>query len=63
MATAVRANPIAFIIPCHRVIRETSIVGNYRWDPIHKRAIIGLEMPARPSLRTSEADQIKAHAA
>ncbi len=63
MATAVGANPIAFIIPCHRVIRETGIVGNYRWDLIRKRAIIGFEMPARPSLRASEADQIKAHAA
>ena len=39
--SAVGANPIAFVIPCHRVIRETGVLGNYRWDPLRKRAMIG----------------------
>jgi O-6-methylguanine DNA methyltransferase len=43
VGSAVGANPIAFIIPCRRVIRETGVLGNYRWDPLRKRAIIGWE--------------------
>ena len=46
VGSAVGANPIAFIIPCHRVIPETGVVGNYRWDPIRKRAMIGWEISA-----------------
>ena len=44
VGTAVGANPVACIIPCHRVIRETGVLGNYRWDPIRKRAMIGWEL-------------------
>ncbi len=43
VGSAVGANPIAFLIPCHRVIRETGVLGGYRWDPIRKRAMIGWE--------------------
>jgi len=43
VGSAVGANPIAFIIPCHRVIRETGALGHYHWDPIRKRAIVGWE--------------------
>ena len=49
VGSAVGANPIAFIIPCHRVIRETGALGNYHWDPIRKRAMIGWEMSGRLS--------------
>jgi len=63
VGSAVGANPIAFIIPCHRVIRETGVLGNYRWDPIRKRAIVGWEMSAHLSLRADEADRFQAHAA
>src|SRR5882762_2344459 len=41
VGSAVGANPIAFIIPCHRVIRETGALGNYHWDRIRKCAMIG----------------------
>ncbi|HEY6207036.1 MAG TPA: methylated-DNA--[protein]-cysteine S-methyltransferase [Chthoniobacterales bacterium] len=44
VGSAVGANPLAFIIPCHRVIRETGALGNYHWDPIRKRAILGWEL-------------------
>ncbi len=44
VGSAVAANPIAFIIPCHRVIRETGALGHYHWDPIRKRAIVGWEL-------------------
>lgn len=46
VGSAVGANPVAFVIPCHRVIRETGVLGNYRWDPIRKRAMLGWEMAA-----------------
>lgn len=36
---AVGANPIAFLIPCHRVIRQTGELGGYRWGPTRKHAI------------------------
>jgi len=50
VGSAVGANPIAFIIPCHRVIRETGALGHYHWDPIRKRAILGRELsPANSS--------------
>lgn len=40
---AVGANPIAYLIPCHRVIRRAGRVGGYRWDPVRKRALIAWE--------------------
>lgn len=49
VGSAVGANPIAFIIPCHRVIRETGALGHYHWDPIRKRAIVGWELSPRSS--------------
>ncbi len=36
---AVGANPVAFLIPCHRVIRECGKLGGYRWGEIRKQAI------------------------
>lgn len=44
---AVAANPLAYLIPCHRVIRETGVVGNYRWGRTRKQAIIAWEKSAR----------------
>ena len=41
--TAVARNPIAFLIPCHRVIRETGAIGHYRWGSVRKRAILAWE--------------------
>ena len=59
VGSAVGANPVAFIIPCHRVIRETGALGHYHWDPIRKRAIVGWEL----SFRGSEAMGAGIHAA
>ena len=63
VGSAVGANPIAFVIPCHRVIRETGVLGNYRWDPIRKRAIIGWEVSARPSAPLMQNNRLQATAA
>lgn len=40
---AVGANPVAFLIPCHRVIRESGALGGYRWGTTRKRALLGWE--------------------
>lgn len=40
---AVGKNPIAYLIPCHRVLRETGRFGGYRWGVERKRAILGWE--------------------
>ncbi|HTL13190.1 MAG TPA: methylated-DNA--[protein]-cysteine S-methyltransferase [Bdellovibrionota bacterium] len=47
VGNAVGANPIAYLIPCHRVIRETGIVGKYRWGGARKRALIAREAWAK----------------
>jgi len=43
VGTAVGQNPRAYLIPCHRVIRETGVIGDYHWGPIRKRALIAWE--------------------
>lgn len=43
VGSAVASNPVAVLIPCHRVIRSTGIFGNYHWKPERKAAIIGWE--------------------
>ncbi|MAG01599.1 MAG: methylated-DNA--[protein]-cysteine S-methyltransferase [Arenicellales bacterium] len=44
VGTAIGANPIAGMIPCHRIIRSNGESGNYRWGGARKRAMIGWEM-------------------
>jgi AraC family transcriptional regulator of adaptative response/methylated-DNA-[protein]-cysteine methyltransferase len=44
VASCVAANPIAYLIPCHRVIRANAEFGEYRWGPQTKRALLGLEL-------------------
>lgn len=43
VGTAIGDNPIAFLIPCHRVIQSSGVFGGYMWNPIRKTAIIGWE--------------------
>ena len=43
VGSAVGDNPVAYLIPCHRVIRSTGIIGEYRWGSIRKTAMIGRE--------------------
>jgi AraC family transcriptional regulator of adaptative response/methylated-DNA-[protein]-cysteine methyltransferase len=40
---AVGANSIAYLIPCHRVIRKSGVFREYRWGETRKRAMIGWE--------------------
>jgi AraC family transcriptional regulator, regulatory protein of adaptative response / methylated-DNA-[protein]-cysteine methyltransferase len=41
--SAVGGNAVSYLIPCHRVIRETGISGHYRWGAVRKRAILAWE--------------------
>lgn len=43
IGTAIGSNPVAFLIPCHRVIQSTGNIGGYMWGPTRKSAIIGWE--------------------
>ncbi len=43
VGSAVGDNPVAFLIPCHRVIQSTGVFGNYHWNPVRKQAMIGWE--------------------
>jgi AraC family transcriptional regulator of adaptative response/methylated-DNA-[protein]-cysteine methyltransferase len=43
VGSAVGRNHIAFIIPCHRVIRRIGTIGRYRWGIFRKQAMIGWE--------------------
>lgn len=43
VGTAIGSNPVAFLIPCHRVIQSTGLFGGYMWGNTRKTAIIGWE--------------------
>jgi len=46
-ASAIAANQIAWLIPCHRVIRKLGETGQYRWGSTRKRLILGYEAATR----------------
>lgn len=43
VASSLAANPLAFLIPCHRVIRSTGMLGEYHWGAARKFALLGKE--------------------
>lgn len=43
VGTAIGSNPVAFLIPCHRIIQSTGTFGGYMWGNTRKAAIIGWE--------------------
>jgi AraC family transcriptional regulator, regulatory protein of adaptative response / methylated-DNA-[protein]-cysteine methyltransferase len=43
VGTAIGDNPVAFLIPCHRVIQSSGILGGYHWGSTRKAAMIGWE--------------------
>jgi AraC family transcriptional regulator of adaptative response/methylated-DNA-[protein]-cysteine methyltransferase len=54
IGSAVGANPVALLIPCHRVIRASGELGGYRWGEARKRVLLAAELawqggdPANP---------------
>ena len=43
VGSAIGDNPVAFLIPCHRVIQSTGNIGQYHWGSTRKIAMIGWE--------------------
>lgn len=43
VGAAVGSNPVAFLIPCHRVLRKSGAFGDYHWGVTRKKAILGWE--------------------
>lgn len=43
VANAVAINPVAYLIPCHRVIAKSGKIHQYRWGSARKKALIGWE--------------------
>ncbi len=60
VGTAIGSNPIAFLIPCHRVIKRVGGIGEYRWGSERKMAMIGWEAARHTTpLETANAQQIQ----
>ena len=59
VARAVATNPVAVVIPCHRVVHRDGSLSGYRWGPERKRTLLTIERgvggrassPARKSAR------------
>lgn len=43
VANAIAINPVAYLIPCHRVIAKSGKIHQYRWGSARKKALIGWE--------------------
>lgn len=50
VGSAVAANPIAVVVPCHRVVRGDGSAGGYRWGTARKQALIAWEQGGRQLL-------------
>lgn len=50
VGTALGSNPIALLIPCHRAIRRSGVLGHYRWGDTRKQMLVGLELAAHQTL-------------
>ena len=47
VANAIAVNPVAYLIPCHRVIAKSGNINKYRWGSTRKKALIGWEAARR----------------
>lgn len=54
VGTAVGNNPVAILIPCHRVLRESGAIGGYRWGLGRKRALLAWERVRPPRMAGAE---------
>lgn len=55
---AVGSNPLALLIPCHRVIRESGALGGYRWGLARKQALLAWEAGAGASNEATETPEV-----
>lgn len=56
VGTAIGRNPVAYLIPCHRVIRKTGAFGSYHWGA--KRKIAMLMRETTPNADLEDADRL-----
>lgn len=49
VGTAIGSNPIGYLIPCHRVIKSTGVIGDYHWGSARKTVILGIEYARQSS--------------
>lgn len=54
VGTAMGHHSLAYLIPCHRVIRETGVVGQYRWGSVRKQAILAWERATRLTEKSAD---------
>jgi AraC family transcriptional regulator of adaptative response/methylated-DNA-[protein]-cysteine methyltransferase len=57
VARACATNPVALVIPCHRVVRENGELGGYRWGMERKQRLLAQEKAAAQALASEEAPQ------
>jgi AraC family transcriptional regulator, regulatory protein of adaptative response / methylated-DNA-[protein]-cysteine methyltransferase len=56
VGSAIARNPVAYLIPCHRVIRKTGAFGEYHWGATRKVALLMCEAPGTRDDTASAAD-------
>jgi AraC family transcriptional regulator of adaptative response/methylated-DNA-[protein]-cysteine methyltransferase len=57
VANAVGANPFAYLIPCHRVIRDSGALGGYRWGLDRKAIMLAQEWLNETALRQANSSK------
>ena len=43
VARAIATNPVALLVPCHRVVRKNGALAGYRWGVARKKALLEQE--------------------
>ena len=55
VGSAVGSNQVSYLIPCHRVVRQATGLGHYRWGAVRKHALLAWEAAQRPDSATAAA--------